>query len=130
MLKEFKEFALKGSLVDIAVGFVMGAAFKEVVSSLTGGIISPLIGLIFNADFKSLKYVLSEGVVGENGVIEGASAILWGQFVTHVIDFLIVAFVMFLIVKTVNSFKRKEEVAAAGPSDIDLLSEIRDLLKK
>jgi large conductance mechanosensitive channel len=130
MLKEFKEFALKGSLVDIAVGFVMGAAFKEVVSSFTGGIISPLIGLIFNADFKSLKYVLSEGVVGENGVIEGASAILWGQFVTHVIDFLIVAFVMFLIVKTVNSFKRKEEVAAAGPSDIDLLSEIRDLLKK
>lgn len=130
MLKEFKEFALKGSLVDIAVGFVMGAAFKEVVSSFTGGIISPLIGLIFNADFKSLKYVLSEGVVGENGVIEGASAILWGQFVTHVIDFLIVAFVMFVIVKTINSFKRKEEVAAAGPSDIDLLSEIRDLLKK
>ena len=66
----------------------------------------------------------------ENGVIEGASAILWGQFVTHVIDFLIVAFVMFVIVKTINSFKRKEEVAAAGPSDIDLLSEIRDLLKK
>ena len=130
MLKEFKEFALKGSLVDIAVGFVMGAAFKEVVSSFTGGIISPLIGLIFNADFKSLKYVLSKGVVGENGVIEGASAILWGQFVTHVIDFLIVAFVMFVIVKTINSFKRKEEVAAAGPSDIDLLSEIRDLLKK
>jgi large conductance mechanosensitive channel len=108
----------------------MGAAFKEVVSSFTGGIISPLIGLIFNADFKSLKYVLSKGVVGENGVIEGASAILWGQFVTHVIDFLIVAFVMFVIVKTINSFKRKEEVAAAGPSDIDLLSEIRDLLKK
>ena len=70
MLKEFKEFALKGSLVDIAVGFVLGAAFKEVVSSFTGGIISPLIGLIFNADFKSLNYVLSEGVVGENGVIE------------------------------------------------------------
>ena len=74
--------------------------------------------------------MLSEGVVGENGVIEWASAILWGQFVTHVIDFLIVAFVMFVIVKTINSFKRKEEVAAAGPSDIDLLSEIRDLLKK
>ena len=125
-----KEFALKGSLVDIAVGFVMGAAFKEVVSSFTGGIISPLIGLIFNAYFKSLKHMLSEGVVGENGVIEGAYAILWGQFVTHVIDFLIVAFVMFLIVKTINSFKRKEEVAEAGPSDIDLLSEIRDLLKK
>ena len=122
MLKEFKEFALKGSLVDIAVGFVMGAAFKEVVSSFTGGIISPLIGLILNDDFKSLKYVLSEGVVVENGVIEGASAILWGQFVTHVIYFLIVAFVMFVIVKTINSFKRKEEVAAAGPSDIDLLS--------
>lgn len=112
MLKEFKEFALKGSLVDIAVGFVMGAAFNEVVSGFTGGIISPLIGLIFNADFKSLKYVLSEGVVGENGVIEGASAILWGQFVTHVIDFLIVAFVVFVIVKPLillNVKKRSQQ---------------------
>ena len=133
MFKEFKEFAMKGNLIDIAVGFVMGAAFKEVVTSFTGGIISPLIGLVFKTDLKDLKYVISEGLVNDNGIVEGGSAILWGQFLTHTIDFIIVAFVMFLLVKGVNSFKRKEEVVApapAGPSDNDLLSEIRDLLKK
>tara|TARA_B110000902_G_scaffold188653_1_gene213530 strand:+ start:189 stop:590 length:402 start_codon:yes stop_codon:yes gene_type:complete len=133
MFKEFKEFAMKGNLIDIAVGFVMGAAFKEVVTSFTGGIISPLIGLVFKTDLKDLKYVISEGSVNSSGVIEGGSALLWGQFLTHTIDFIIVAFVMFLLVKGVNSFKRKEEATApapAGPSDNDLLSEIRDLLKK
>ncbi|MBP9601493.1 MAG: MscL family protein, partial [Lutibacter sp.] len=69
MLKEFKEFAVKGNLVDIAVGFVMGAAFNKIVSSFTGGIVSPLIGLIFQSDFKDLKYVLTEGVVDEAGAI-------------------------------------------------------------
>ena len=130
MLKEFKEFALNGSLIDIAVGFVMGAAFKEVVSSFTGGIISPVVGLIFKADLKTLKHILSPKTVGDCGIIEGESAIMWGQFVTHIIDFIIVAFVMFLVVKGVNSFKRKKEAAVTGPSDVQLLSEIRDLLKK
>lgn len=133
MFKEFKEFAMKGNLIDIAVGFVMGAAFKEVVTSFTGGIVSPIIGLVFKADLKDLKYVISEGSVNSNGVVEGESAILWGQFLTHAIDFIIVAFVVFLLVKGVNSFKRKEEAAApapTSPSDNDLLSEIRDLLKK
>ena len=133
MLKEFKEFAMKGNLIDIAVGFVMGAAFKQVVSSFTGGIISPLIGLVFKTNLKDLKYVISEGAVNSSGVLEGESALLWGQFLTHTIDFIIVAFVMFLLVKGVNAFKRKEEVVApepTGPSDNELLSEIRDLLKK
>ena len=134
MFKEFKEFAMKGNLIDIAVGFVMGAAFKEVVTSFTGGIISPIIGLVFKADLKDLKYVISEGSVNSNGVVESESAILWGQFLTHTIDFIIVAFVMFLLVKGANSFKRKEEATApaapTGPSDNDLLLEIRDLLKK
>ncbi|MBD0831338.1 large conductance mechanosensitive channel protein MscL [Aestuariibaculum sediminum] len=133
MLKEFKEFAMKGNLIDIAVGFVMGAAFKEVVTSFTGGIVSPLIGLIFNADFKDLKYVIQEGVANAEGVIEGEVSVLWGAFVTNVIDFIIVAFVMFLIVKGVNKMKKKEEPAPAppaGPSQEDLLTEIRDLLKK
>jgi large conductance mechanosensitive channel len=67
MLKEFKDFAMKGHLVDIAVGFVMGAAFKSVVTSFTGGIVSPLIGLIFNANFKDLKYIVKEGVADEAG---------------------------------------------------------------
>ena len=133
MLKEFKEFALKGNLVDIAVGFVMGAAFKEVVTAFTGGIVSPLIGLIFNADFKDLKYIITEGTVNAEGVAEGEVAVLWGAFVTNVIDFIIVAFVMFMIVKAVNKMKKKEEPAPeepAGPSEIDLLKEIRDSLKK
>lgn len=130
MLKEFKEFAIKGNLVDIAVAFVMGAAFKDVVTSFTGGIVSPLIGLIFKADIKNLKYILQEGVVNGDGVLEGESAIMWGQFLVHTIDFIIVAFVMFLIIKGINTLKRKEDEAASGPSDNALLSEIRDLLKK
>jgi large conductance mechanosensitive channel len=134
MLKEFKEFAMKGNLVDIAVGFVMGAAIKEVVTSYTGGIVSPLIGLIFESDFKDLKYTIKEGVANAEGVMEGEVSVLWGAFVTNLIDFIIVAFVMFMIVKGVNKMKKKEEPAPepppAGPSDNDLLTEIRDLLKK
>ncbi|MFV0565444.1 MAG: large-conductance mechanosensitive channel protein MscL [Flavobacteriaceae bacterium] len=133
MLKEFKEFAMKGNLVDIAVGFVMGAAFNKVVASFTGGIVSPLIGLIFNSDFKDLKYVVKEGVANAQGVVEGEVSVLWGEFLTNVIDFIIVAFVMFLIVKGVNKMKKKDEPAEeapAGPTQEELLSEIRDLLKK
>lgn len=133
MLKEFKEFAMKGNLIDIGVGFVMGAAFNKVVSSFTGGIVSPLIGLIFQSDFKDLKYVIKEGVANAEGVIEGEVAVMWGEFLTNVIDFIIVAFVMFMIVKGVNAMKKKEEpapAAPAGPSQEELLAEIRDLLKK
>jgi len=134
MLKEFKDFAMKGNLIDIAVGFVMGAAFKEVVTAFTGGIVSPLVGLIFNSDFKDLKYVITEGVANAEGVIQGEVSVLWGAFLTNVIDFIIVAFVMFIIIKGINKMKKKEEEAApappAGPSQEELLSEIRDLLKK
>lgn len=133
MLKEFKEFALKGSLLDIAVGFVMGAAFKSVVTSFTGGIVSPLVGLLLKSDLKDLKWVVRDGVANAEGVVEGTVAVLYGEFITNVIDFIIVAFVMFLIVKAVNKFKREEEEAPAppaGPSQEDLLVEIRDLLAK
>ncbi|GAA0872694.1 large-conductance mechanosensitive channel protein MscL [Gangjinia marincola] len=133
MLKEFKEFAMKGNLVDIAVGFVMGAAFNKVVSSFTGGIVSPLIGLVFNADFKDLKYVLEEGTVNDAGETVGEVAIMYGEFLTNVIDFIIVAFVMFMIVKGVNSMKKKEEPkeeAPAGPTQEELLMQIRDELQK
>ena len=133
MLKEFKEFAMKGNLVDIAVGFVMGAAFKQVVTSFTGGIVSPLIGLIFDTDFKDLRTKLKEGVAGENGEMVGEIWLEWGTFLTNVIDFIIVAFVMFLVVKGINKMKKKEEPAPeapAGPSREELLAEIRDLLKK
>ncbi len=133
MLKEFKEFAMKGNLVDIAVGFVMGAAFKQVVTSFTGGIVSPLIGLLFNANFKDLKYIAKQGIADEAGKITGEVAILYGEFLTNVIDFIIVAFVMFMVVKAINAMKKKEEPAPEapkGPSQEDLLGEIRDLLKK
>jgi large conductance mechanosensitive channel len=134
MLKEFKDFAMKGNLVDIAVAFVMGAAFNKVVASFTGGIVSPLIGLVFKSDFKDQKWILQEGVADEAGNVTGEVAIMWGEFATNLIDFIIVAFVMFLIIKGINRMKKKEEEAAPapppGPSDNDLLTEIRDLLKK
>ena len=131
MLKEFKDFAMKGNLVDIAVGFVMGAAFKSVVTSFTGGIVSPLIGLLFDSDFKDMKYIVREGIADAEGKIAGQVAVLWGDFLTNVIDFIIVAFVMFMVVKAVNRMKKPEAPAApSGPSDNDLLKEIRDALKK
>ncbi|MCB4798218.1 large-conductance mechanosensitive channel protein MscL [Neotamlana laminarinivorans] len=133
MLKEFKEFAMKGNLIDIAVGFVMGAAFKEVVTSFTGGIVSPLIGLLFDTDFKDLRLKLQDGELNEAGEMVGEVYLEHGQFITNVLDFIIVAFVMFLVVKGVNKLKKKEEPAPeapAGPSQEDLLAEIRDLLKK
>ncbi|WP_082703892.1 large-conductance mechanosensitive channel protein MscL [Lutibacter profundi] len=133
MLNEFKKFAIKGNLVDIAVGFVMGAAFKSVVTSFTGGVVSPLIGLIFNSDFKDLKYVVKDGVADEAGKVVGEVAVLYGDFITNVIDFIIVAFVMFMIIKGINKMKKKEEPAPEapkGPSQEDLLTEIRDLLSK
>lgn len=133
MLKEFKEFAMKGNLVDIAVGFVMGAAFKEVVTSFTGGIISPLIGLVFDSDFKSLRMKLKDGALNDAGEMAGEVYLEYGAFLTNVIDFIIVAFVMFLVVKGVNKMKKKEEEAPAepaGPTTEELLTEIRDALKK
>jgi len=133
MLKEFKEFAMKGNLVDIAVAFVMGAAFNKIVSSFTGGIVSPLIGLVFKSDFKDQKMILQEGVLDEAGNMTGEVALMWGEFITNLIDFIIVAFVMFMIIKGINKMKKKEETAPeapAGPSDNNLLNEIRDLLKK
>ncbi|MGC6284573.1 MAG: large conductance mechanosensitive channel protein MscL [Polaribacter sp.] len=133
MLKELKEFTMKGNLIDIAVGFVMGAAFKQVVTSFTGGIVSPLVGLIFKADFKDLKLIVKEGVADETGKMVGEVAVLYGDFITNVIDFIIVAFIMIMIVKGVNATKKKEEPAPPapkGPSQEDLLVEIRDLLAK
>ena len=133
MLKEFKEFAMKGNLVDIAVGFVMGAAFNKVVASFTGGVVSPLIGLIFNSDFKDLRYKLQDGTLNDAGEMIGEVYLEYGTFLTNVIDFIIVSFVMFMVVKAVNRMKKKEEPAPeapSGPSDNELLLQIRDLLKK
>lgn len=133
MLKEFKDFAMKGNLVDIAVGFVMGAAFKSVVTSFTGGIVSPLVGLIFKSDFKDLKWIAKDGALNDAGEVVGEVAVLYGDFLTNLIDFIIVAFVMFMLIKGINKTKKKEEPAPEapkGPSQEDLLTEIRDLLSK
>jgi large conductance mechanosensitive channel len=133
MLKEFKEFAMKGNLVDIAVGFVMGAAFNKIVSSFTGGIVSPLVGLIFQSDFKGLKWVINEGVANETGEVIGEVAVLYGDFLTNLVDFIIVAAVMFMMIKAINRMKKKEAPASeapTGPSQEELLIQIRDLLAK
>ncbi|MBO6605280.1 large conductance mechanosensitive channel protein MscL [Psychroserpens sp.] len=133
MLKEFKEFAMKGNLVDIAVAFVMGAAFNKVVTAFTGGIVSPLIGLIFDTNFKDLKWIVKEGTANDAGEVVGEVAVLYGDFITNLLDFIIVAFVMFMLIKGINKSKKKEEPAPeapAGPTELDLLTEIRDALKK
>ena len=131
-IKEFKEFAMKGSLVDIAVAFVMGAAFGKVISAFTDGIVSPLIGMIGGADLSKNMYVLKEAVFDASGKVTAeAVAVKWGEFLTAIINFIIVAFVMFLVIKAINKMKKKQEVAPAGPSSTDiLLMEIRDSLKK
>lgn len=132
MLKEFKEFAMKGNLVDIAVAFVMGAAFSKVVTSLTEGIVAPLVGLITGKDLSNNMWVIKPEIKDAAGkVTQSEVAVKWGAFITAVIDFILVAFVIFLIVKAINSFKKKQEAAPAGPSSTDqLLMEIRDELKK
>ncbi|MBK8521883.1 MAG: large conductance mechanosensitive channel protein MscL [Ferruginibacter sp.] len=132
-IKEFKEFAMKGSLVDIAVAFVMGGAFGKVVSSFTDGIVSPLIGMLGGGDLSKNMYVLKEAVMDASGkVVTEAVAVKWGDFLTAIINFIIVAFVMFLVIKAINKMKKKQEEAApAGPSSTDaLLMEIRDSLKR
>ncbi len=137
-IKEFKDFAMKGNLVDIAVAFVMGGAFGKVVTSFTEGIVAPLIGMIGGADLSKNVFVLKKAVTevkdASGAVITEAAAevaLKWGDFVTAIINFIIVAFVMFLVIKAINSMKKKQEEAPAGPSSTDaLLMEIRDALKK
>lgn len=132
MMKEFRDFAMKGNLVDIAVAFVMGGAFGKVITSFTDGVVAPLIGLIGGADLNKNMFKLKEAVTDATGKITQEAVFLkWGEFVTAVINFLLVAFVMFLIIKAINAMKKKEEAApAATPEDITLLREIRDALKK
>lgn len=132
MLKEFKEFAMKGNLVDIAVAFVMGGAFGKVITSFTEGIVSPLIGLIGGADLTKNMITLKEAVMDASGKVVTEGVFLkWGEFVTAIINFIIVAFVMFMIIKAITKMKKEEAAAPAEPSSTDkLLAEIRDALKK
>lgn len=127
--KEFREFAVKGNVVDLAVGIIIGAAFSSVVSSLVADIIMPPIGLLVGGvDFSDLAITLKAASGDEPAVVLG-----YGRFLQFVIDFLIVAFAVFLLIKGINSLKRKEEAAPSAPPkptrEEELLAEIRDLLK-
>lgn len=140
MLKEFKEFAMKGNLVDMAVAFVMGGAFGKVTSSFIDGMVMPLVGqLTGGIDFKDMKKVLTpaaaevkdaSGAVVTPAVTE--VAVKYGAFITVAIEFIVVAFVMFMVIKAINKMKKAEPAPApAGPTNEEkLLMEIRDALKK
>lgn len=139
MLKEFKEFALKGNLVDMAIAFVMGGAFGKVVTAFVEKMFAPITGLLMGGiDLNSKKLILKDAIPevkdAAGAVTTPASAELaihWGGFITACIDFILVAFVMFMIIKVMNKMKKKQEEAPAGPSSTDaLLIEIRDALKK
>ena len=136
IVKEFKEFAMKGNLIDMAVAFVMGGAFGKLVSGFIDGMVMPVVGKITaGVDFKSLKYVLSEKKMDATGnVISAEASIKYGEFITILIDFILVAFVMFMLIKAINKMKRKQEAIPVAPpeltADQKLLVEIRDLLKK
>lgn len=124
---EFKAFAMRGNVVDMATGIVIGAAFGKIVSSLVEGIVMPPIGLLIGGiDFSAIKTVIK--AAGADG--KGEVAIQWGAFLNTVISFVIIAFAIFMVIKLMNRLTRKEEAApAAPPADVVLLTEIRDLLK-
>lgn len=127
MIQEFKDFIMKGNVLDLAVAVIIAGAFGAIVTSFTNDILMPPIGMALgDMDFTNLKYVLKEAE-GE-GVEE--VAIRWGQFVKYIIDFLIIGFILFLVVKAYNKARKPKEAAPAGPSQTDLLIEIRDALKK
>ena len=133
MLKEFKNFIMTGNVVDFAVAVIMAGAIGLVINGFVGDIIMPIVGhFAGGVDFAELKIILTEAVTdAEGNVVTAENAIRWGKWINTIVNLLIVGFVMFLIVRSYNKTKKPvEEPAPAGPSDNDLLSEIRDLLKK
>ena len=135
MFKEFRDFAMRGNVVDLAVGVIIGAAFGAIVTSLVADIIMPMVGVATGGvDFSALVYTLKPEEVGADGKAIAAVTINYGKFINYVITFLIVAFAMFTVVKGMNSMKKKQEEAPAAPpppsAEVVLLGEIRDLLKR
>lgn len=130
VMKEFKEFAVRGNVVDMAVGIIIGAAFGKIVSSLVGDVIMPPIGVLLGGvDFSNLAFTVKEAAGEAPAVV-----ISYGKFIQTVIDFVIIAFAIFIAVKAINILKRKEEQASKAPPQPPaqevLLTEIRDLLKE
>ena len=136
MIKEFKEFAIKGNMFDMAIGIIIGTAFNKIVSSLVNDIIVPFFGLIIgNVNFQNLKVVLQEKMRNNDGSItQELVAIKYGNLIQVVFDFFIIAFTIFLVIKIFNNLRKKAEdekdTTVPTPRDIELLSEIRDLLKE
>lgn len=136
MMKEFKEFALRGNVIDLAVGVVIGGAFGKIVGSLVNDLITPFISLLIgSADFKSLNFMMRPATIGADGV-ETAPALLlnYGSFIQSVIDFAIIAFVIFVAVKAINNIRKQQEAppaeVAAPSEEVQLLTQIRDALNQ
>ena len=137
MLKEFREFAMKGNVVDLAVGVIIGAAFGGIVTSLVGDIIMPIVGAVTGGlDFSNYFAPLSKTVTAANlaDAKKQGAVLAWGNFLTLTINFLIVAFVLFMVIKAMNTLKRRDAAAPAAPPkptrEEELLTEIRDLLDR
>ncbi|MGJ7554231.1 large conductance mechanosensitive channel protein MscL [Variovorax sp. RB3P1] len=140
ILSEFKEFAVKGNVIDLAVGVIIGAAFGKIVDSLVADIIMPIVGLVFGRlDFSNLYVVLGTAPPGVANTLAdlkkaGVPVLAYGNFITIAVNFVILAFIIFMMVKQINRLKRKDEAAPAPapatPEDVVLLREIRDSLKQ
>jgi large conductance mechanosensitive channel len=139
MLREFRAFIARGNVLDLAVAVIIGAAFAKIASSLTDDIVMPIIGAIFGGlDFSSHFTLLGPVPTGYHGSLRdyaalkaaGAPVLGWGEFITDVINFLVLAFIIFLLVRYATKVMRKRDEPAAGPTEIELLTEIRDELKK
>jgi large conductance mechanosensitive channel len=136
MLKEFRDFAMKGNVVDLAVGVIIGAAFGAIVASLVGDVIMPIVGAFGSLDFSNYFLGLSKAVTASNlaDAKKQGAVLAYGSFITATVNFLIVAFVLFVVIRLINQLKRKEAAAPAAPPkptrEEELLTEIRDLLKK
>ena len=134
MISEFKEFAMRGNVIDLAVGVVIGGAFGKIVTALVNDVIMPLIGkLIGGVNFSNLQVVLTPATMGPDGKEIAAVALRYGAFLQSIIDFTLVAFAVFLFVKVINKLHRKQEAAPAPPAEpspeVVLLTEIRDALR-
>ena len=137
MLKEFKDFAMRGNVVDLAIGVIIGAAFGKIVSSIVEDLIMPIIGAVGGADFSNYFFGLSRAVTASNlaDAKKQGPVFAYGNFATILVNFLIIAFILFLIIKAINSMKKKEAnlppAAPPPPSDeVVLLTQIRDSLKR
>lgn len=135
ILTEFKEFAMKGNVVDMAVGVIVGGAFGKIVSSLVNDVIMPVVGIATGGlDFKEHKWILKEAVMNGDEVVSPEVAMTYGMFIQNIVDFIIVAFCIFMAIRFMNRFKKKVEETPAPPAgptkEEELLTQIRDLLKE